>query len=117
MKTRSAKNKGVRLQNWVKERIHHHFPEIIYEHVKCAIMGEGGEDIRLTPEARAIIPIKIEAKNVEKINVWAAYDQATSHGELATPVLIMKKNRRQPLAVIDAEYLFKLLRDQYEVHK
>ena len=117
IKVRSAKNKGVRLQNWIKERIHHHFPMIQYDHVKCAIMGEGGEDIRLTEEARAILPVKIEAKNTEKVSVWAAYDQATSHIELATPLLIIKKNRRKPLAVIDADYMFKLLRNQHEVFK
>tara|TARA_R110000803_G_scaffold210821_1_gene283961 strand:+ start:393 stop:752 length:360 start_codon:yes stop_codon:yes gene_type:complete len=116
MKTRSAKNKGVRLQNWIRDKLYEVFPEIPDEHIKPAIMGETGEDVRLTPEARAIIPIKIEAKNVEKLSVWAAYDQAVSHPASATPVLIMKKNNRKPLAVVDAEYLFKLLRDQYEVN-
>lgn len=58
--------------------------------------------------AREKFPLSIECKNVEKLNVWQAYDQACENSGEYEPVLIMKKNRKKPLVVVDAEYFIKL---------
>ena len=101
MKTRSAKNKGVRLQNWVA----YFFRGLGY---KCrpALMGETGEDIKF--EGDRIW--SIETKNQESLNVWRAWEQTTSRSkEWQEPLLFIKKNRHEPLAVIRADYFFALI--------
>ena len=39
-------------------------------------MGESGEDIKLSPAARKLIPYSFECKNQEKLNIWEALSQA-----------------------------------------
>ena len=79
--------------------------------LKCelAVRWRGGEDVQLSPAARKHFPYSVECKNVEKLNVWAAYEQAEANSGDHEPILIMKKNRKKPLIVIDAEAFFKLL--------
>ncbi len=83
--------------------------DIHEDDIKTAIMGEGGEDIKMARAAREKVPFSIEAKNVEKLNVWAAYAQACENCGAYEPLLVMKKNRKKPLVVMDAEAFFKLL--------
>ncbi len=105
MKTKSVKAKGRRLQDWVRNKLIKLAPNLLPEDVRCAIMGESGEDIKLSTKARRYFPFKIECKNVERLNIWEAYNQAISHDGIGEPLLIISKNRRTPLAIIDAEYL------------
>jgi hypothetical protein len=113
----SRKAKGRALQDWVRDTLREIFPSLEPDEVTCAIMGESGQDIKLSPAARKLIPFSFECKNVEKLNVWAAFEQAVTNctkinkktSSPMEPLLIMKKNRRQPLAVIDAKYLLELI--------
>ena len=59
-------------------------------------MGAGGEDIMLSPKARGVFPYSVECKNQESINVWKSYEQAENNSGDYEPVLVMKKNRRDP---------------------
>ena len=68
MKTRSAKNKGKRLQNSVRDILLETFTQLEEDDIKSTTMGESGEDIQLSPAARKLIPYAIECKNQEKIN-------------------------------------------------
>jgi uncharacterized protein (UPF0218 family) len=52
MLTRSAKNKGKRLQNLVREELLSAFSSLQPEDIKVAISSEGGEDVKLSPAAR-----------------------------------------------------------------
>ena len=72
-------------------------------------MGASGEDIKMARAAREKFPFSIEAKNVEKLNVWQAYDQACENSGSYEPIVVMKKNRKKPLVVIDAETFIKLM--------
>ena len=80
------------------------------EDIKTAVMGESGEDIKMARAAREKFPMSIECKNVEKLNVWEAYEQAASNCGDFEPIVVMKKNRKKPLVVVDAEYFIKLFR-------
>jgi hypothetical protein len=115
MKSASCKAKGRTLQNLVCEKIRCLF-NLSQSDVKPAIMGESGMDIKLSQLARSIIPHAIECKNVEKINIWDSWEQATVNGkkELLEPMLIIKKNGKKPLMVIDMEYGFELIRSTIE---
>ena len=53
-------------------------------------------------------PYSIECKNVEKLNVWEAYSQAIENSGDYEPLVVMKKNGKKPLVVVDAEYFVKL---------
>jgi len=111
MKSRSCKNKGVRLQNFVKNAILNTFPVLHDDDVKTAIMGESGEDIHLSPAARLRFPFSVECKNVERLNVWEAFAQASKNSGAYVPILVMKKNLRDPLVVIPLDEFMLLTKE------
>jgi len=103
MKTRSAKSKGRRLQNQVKELLLETFTELEPDDIRTAIMGETGEDIKLSPAARREIPFSFECKNQEKINIWESLNQAEENSGDYPPVLIFKRNRSKTYAVLEID--------------
>ena len=71
------------------------FPELGDGDAVSTSMGAGGEDVRMSPAARARVPLSIECKNVEKINVWAAPragDGERASGRVAVP-RVFTRNR------------------------
>lgn len=112
MKTRSAKNKGKRLQNSVRDVLLETFKEDLEpDDVKSAIMGDSGEDIQLSPAARKLIPYSIECKNQEKLNIWSSLEQAEGNSGNHPPLVIFKRNRSKTYAVLEFEELLKLLNE------
>lgn len=110
MKTQSAKAKGRNLQKWVVSTVLRLFPVLTPRDVRSTSMGASGTDILLSQTASTLVPLAIECKNQEKLKqVYDMYDQATT-GE-GEPVIVMKMNRRTPLAVVDAEYFFNLVKE------
>ena len=108
MKTQSGKAKGRRLQQWVMNQILDRFTGLADDDVTSRSMGCGGEDVLLSPKARAKFPFSIEAKNTERLNLYKAYNQCIDNSkELHEPLLIIKKNHHKPLAVVDAEYFIR----------
>jgi len=103
---RSAKNKGIRLQNWVRDQVLETFPKLSEDDVKCAIMGESGMDLHLSEKAKDLFPWAVECKNTERVRIWAAFEQAEDNcPEGLNPLVIIKRNGSAPLAVLDAEFL------------
>jgi len=107
VKTRSAKSKGRRLQNQVREDlicalgIH---PKLI----RCALMGENGADIK---DVSGKLPIAIECKNTESLSIWGALAQAEANcDDGLTPCLVFKRNKSKTYAAIPWEYFLALLR-------
>lgn len=108
MNTQSGKAKGRRLQQWVMNQILDRFTGLSDDDVTSRSMGCGGEDVLLSPKARAKFPFSIECKNTERLNLYKAYDQCIDNSkELHEPLLIVKKNHHKPLAIVDAEYFIK----------
>ena len=110
MKTRSAKSKGRRLQNQIKELLLESFKELEPDDVRSAIMGETGEDIKLSPAARRQIPYSFECKNQEKLNIWESLNQAEENSGDYPPVLIFKRNRSKTYAVLEIEDFIDLIK-------
>ena len=73
-------------------------------------MGAGGEDLIMARAARERFPFSVECKNVEKLNVWEAYEQAKANSKDHEPIVVMKKNQKKPLVVIDANYFISLVK-------
>jgi len=107
MKTSSAKAKGRRLQQWVRDQLIEEL-NVHEEDIESRSMGASGEDLIMARAAREKFPYSVECKNVEKLNVWDAYDQAKSNCKDYEPIVVMKKNGKKPLVVIDAEYFVRL---------
>ena len=93
MKPRSAKNKGKRLQNDVRDLILEKFDTLEPDDVRSITMGDSGEDILLSPAARKLFPFSVECKNQEKLNIWSSLEQAEGNSKESTPVLVFKRNR------------------------
>jgi len=110
MKTSSAKSKGRRLQQWLRSLLIEVF-DLEEDDVRSTSMGASGEDVLLSPKARAIFPYSVECKNQERLNLWGAWEQAEANAGVHEPLLIVKRNQRKPLAVMDAE---KFIRRQHE---
>ena len=110
MKTRSAKNKGKRLQNNIRDILLENFTELEPDDIKSTTMGESGEDIQLSPAARKLIPYAIEYKNKEKLNIWESLKQAESNSEKGKPVLIFKRNRSKTYAVLEIQDFIDLIK-------
>ena len=110
MKTQSAKAKGRKLQQWVRDQIIEQL-EVHPEDIESRSMGAGGEDLIMARAARQKFPFSIECKNVEKLNVWEAYKQAEENSKDYEPVVVMKKNNHKTLVVIDAEHFVKIHKD------
>ena len=110
MRSRSRKNKGKRLQNKVRDILLEAFQDLEQDDIRSAIMGESGEDIKLSPAARKLIPYSIECKNQEKLNIWEALSQAEENSGVSTPVLIFKRNRSKIYAVLPIEEFINLIK-------
>ncbi len=110
MKSRSAKNKGKRLQNTVRDILLETFNTLEPDDIKSAVMGDSGEDIQLSPAARKLIPYSIECKNQEKLNIWSSLEQAEKNSGKSNPVLIFKRNRSKTYAVLEIEDFIKLIK-------
>ena len=109
MKTQSAKAKGRKLQQWVGDQIIEQL-EVDTEDIESGSMGAGGEDLIMARAARQKFPFSVECKNVEKLNVWEAYEQAKANCNDYEPLVVMKKNQKKPLVVIDANYFISLVK-------
>ena len=109
MKTQSAKAKGRKLQQWVRDQIIEQL-EVHPEDIESRSMGAGGEDLIMSRAARERFPFSVECKNVEKLNVWDAYEQAKSNSNDYEPIVIMKKNQKKPLVVVDADFFISLFK-------
>ena len=107
MKTQSAKAKGRRFQQWVRDQLIEHL-NVHPEDVESRSMGAGGEDLIMARAAREKFPYSIECKNQETLNVWKAYEQAESNSGDYEPVVFIKRNNQKPLAVVDADYFVRL---------
>ena len=109
MKTRSAKNKGKRLQNDVRDLILETFQELEPDDVRSTTMGDSGEDVLLSPAARKLFPFSVECKNQEKLNIWSSLEQAETNAGKHTPLLVFKRNRSKTYVALEIDNLLDLL--------
>ena len=109
MKTQSAKAKGRRLQQWIRDILVEKL-NIHPEDIESRSMGAGGEDLIMARAAREKFPLSIECKNQESLNVWKSYKQAEANSGKYQPVLFMKRNNQKALVVVDAEFFVNLFK-------
>lgn len=106
MKTKSAKAKGRRLQNWVKEQLIKTV-DFAPQDVKTAIMGESGPDVYITGQGAQCFPYHIECKSRNKFSVYSIIENIKN--VRGVPLLVIKEDSKSPLVVIDAKHFFEVL--------
>ena len=116
MTARSAKAKGRKLQNHVRDKLREIYvntdrmPRLEEDDIKSQTMGMTGEDIVLSPAAKRMIPYSFECKNVEKISIWSSLKQCESNCEERTPALVFKRNQREPYVAIPFDKFLELIK-------
>lgn len=106
MKPKSAKQKGRRLQNQVREDLINVL-EIPSDQIRTAIMGEKGADIK---DYSKMVPLSIECKNVERLDIWKAIDQSEANADISgIPCVVFKKNGREAYAALPWKFVMALL--------
>ena len=81
IKTSSAKGKGRKFQNHVRDAILKRFEWLGEGDVGSCSMGSSGEDIPMSPIARRTIPISIECKKTRKHPAMAEMKQARANAK------------------------------------
>ena len=107
MKTQSAKAKGRRLQQWVRDQLIEQL-DVHPEDIESRSMGAGGEDLIMARAAREKFPYSIECKNQESINIWKSYELAKENAGNYEPIVVVKRNNTKPLVLVDANYFVKM---------
>ena len=111
MKARSAKNKGRKLQNLVRDQLRSVFMEILEKNdIESQVMGMSGEDIVLSPAAKKVIRYSFECKNQERLNLWSSLEQAESNCEDRQPSLVFKRNRSKIFVAIEFDHFIELIK-------
>lgn len=113
MTPQSAKAKGRRLQQYVRDKFLEHFPSLGRDDVRSTAMGQGGEDVQLSVAARRLIPYQTECKNKARSQVHTWYAQAAEHGD-HEPLLVVKQDGAEVLAVISLDNFLRLLKNNNE---
>ena len=108
-RARSNKQKGRLGQQEIQKLILKHFSELEADDCRSNPMGASGEDILLSPAARKLMPWNIEVKRKKAFAAARFMEQAGCHGH-HQPVAFFREDRGPWYAIIDADYLFELLK-------
>jgi hypothetical protein len=111
MKSRSAKNKGRRLAAAFADELRR-ILGVEQDDVRVTPSGVQGSDVQLSPKAKRLFPFCVESKNVEKIAIWAAIEQAEEHAkkEGGFPMVVFARNRTAPYVCIPLSVLERFYR-------
>jgi len=110
VKPQSAKAKGRKNQQTVRDWILKVFTDLTQNDVRSTGMGQGGVDIQLSEAAIKKFPYSVECKHRAKIAVYTDWEQAKENKMEGTePLLVIKANRKEELAVISLEHFMELI--------
>ena len=106
----SRKSKGRVFQQHLREDLITHL-NINPDDILSTAMGQGGCDLYLSPAARARFPFGVEAKRQEQVALWSWWKQCETNASKVglVPLLVFKRNREEPLAVLRWRDLLDLL--------
>ena len=107
---RSAKNKGARLQNHIRDRLRAVFSSLHEDDILAQPMGQSGSDIILTPAARELIKYSFEAKAFAKFSMYSHMEQASANARPdETPIVVFRADRKKAMVMVDFEHFIKLI--------
>lgn len=112
MKTSSAKAKGRRACAELADMLLRMTPELQKDDILVTPSGVTGDDLRFSPAAQKYFPWNVEVKNVEKLNIWSALNQAYSREQMDRhAILFFKRNRADMFVTMKADYFLKIVND------
>jgi hypothetical protein len=109
--TASRKAKGRALQKLVRDQILAAFEALEQDDVKSTAMGQGGEDVQLSPAARKFFPYSVECKRHKSFAVYGPYEQASANSGNYEPLLVIQADRKKPLALVDLGHFMELVKN------
>lgn len=65
-------------------------------------MGSNGCDLIMGVQSRAVFPFAVECKRCERLNINAAWDQATGNAGKLQPIVFHRRSRKPSLVTVDA---------------
>lgn len=111
MKPSSAKAKGRRHQQKIRDDLLKTFAHLNEDDIRSTSMGASGEDILLSPRAQEDVPLSIEAKNCERLNIWGAIEQCAKNcPSTRQPCIVFTRNRDPTYATIPWDFFLELLK-------
>lgn len=111
MKTSSAKAKGRRCSQEVKDLLLASSPDLQEADIVVTPSGVPGVDLHFSSKAQEKYPFVVECKNQEKLQIWSALEQAESHIKNSStyiPVLFFRRNRSKLYVALEAKDFLKL---------
>lgn len=113
MNIRSAKAKGRRLAQDVKDKLLNVFKTLTDDDVLITPSSCSGKDLILSREALRKFPFVIECKNQETIRIWSAIEQAEAYEQLdQKPLLVFSRNRSEVYACLKLNDLLSLFEER-----
>lgn len=118
MKTSSAKAKGRRLQQFVRDELRKLAPQLDPTDIESTPMGVNGVDVVLTKAARAVFgELAIECKNVEILNAVGVFqghcDKYQPKGKV--PIMVHSRNHIDPrITMLWSDFVRLYLKPQVE---
>lgn len=106
--TQARKAKGRQLQQKVRDVILSTYPNLEPDDCKSTGMGQGGEDIQLSPAARKVFSYSIECKRNKSFAVYGPYEQASANCKGYEPIVVIQGDRKKPLVLVDLEHFMEL---------
>lgn len=117
---KSRKAKARRLQNWVAKKISDllGIPCGKDKDIQGREMGQSGTDVKLYGNAFKLFPYSVECKAQEYLAIPTWIRQTKENMVEGTDwLLICKRNREEPIVVLDAEAFFRLCEKALEKEK
>lgn len=108
MRVSSAKAKGKRAVTESKDLILKYYPDLQPDDLQIMPTSVPGEDLKLSPLAQQVFPFSCEMKNTEKIQIWAAIEQAETNANGRIPLVIFRRNRSKLMVCLEFEEFLKL---------
>jgi len=110
----SRKSKGRVFQQQLREDVIRELG-ISPDDILSTAMGQGGCDLYLSPAARSVFPFGVEAKRAEALSIPAWWKQCENNASKVglIPLLVFKRNREEPLAVLRWSDLLALLQQDH----
>lgn len=114
MKTSSAKAKGRRLQQLVRNSLRARYVQettgMVDEDIESRQMGGTGTDIVLSPLAKKYIKFDFECKNTETASPWAWMKQAKENTTTGRkPCVVFTRNHEDTYVLIKFEDFVELM--------
>ena len=111
MKTSSAKAKGRKACKEAKALILSYVPELKDADIQVTSSGATGRDLKFSPLASKLLPLAIECKNQERLNIWDALTQAEDNSTPdEVPVVVFRRNGAQLHVALGFEQFLALLK-------